>query len=65
MFRSGLIVWFEPDKGETIGIKFPLRNTMNRESMPPQGERNDNDNRGEYLQRMLARQNELEVVDDR
>ena len=64
MFRSGLIAWFEPDKGETIGIKFPLHNPMNRESMPQPGERNDNDNRGEFIQRMLAQQNELDVVDE-
>ena len=64
MFRSGLIVWFESDKGETIGIKFPLHNTMDRESMPQPGERNDNDNQGEFLHRMLAQQNELEVVDE-
>ena len=67
MFRAGFIVWFEPeDGGKTIGIKYPIHNT----SYGPEQTQNMNEriydrgNPGEFINRMLERQTDLQVINE-
>lgn len=67
MFRSGFIIWFEPENdGKIIGIKYPMHNILsNGEMMPNQNERaNNNEDHSEFIQKMLERQNEMQILNE-
>ena len=67
MFRGGFITWFEPENsGKTIGIKYPMHNiSNNNEQVPNSSEEIYNRrNPGEFINRMLARQNEMQILNE-
>jgi hypothetical protein len=67
MFRSGFIIWFEPENGgKTIGIKYPFHDILtDGERMPaPNGQMNGEENRAEIINKMLGKQNELLILNE-
>ena len=78
MFRSGFIIWFEPESGDykTFGIKYPLpadqnnmpqmpdanAEGMNRERPNREDMGGENMPRENFFDRMLITQNEFEIV---
>jgi hypothetical protein len=67
MFRGGFIIWFEPENGgKTIGIKYPMHNILNNsEETPNLNERiYDRGNPSAFIEKMLERQNELQVLNE-
>lgn len=67
MFRGGFITWLEPENdGKTIGIKYPMHNiSNNNEQVPHSSEEIYNRrNPGEFINRMMQRQNELQVLNN-
>lgn len=67
MLRGGFIIWFEPENnGKTIGIKYPMHNiSNNNEQVPNSNEEIYNrQNPGEFINRMLERQNELQILNE-
>ncbi|MFZ0453014.1 MAG: hypothetical protein WAM24_04630 [Ignavibacteriaceae bacterium] len=66
MLRGGFIAWFEPENGgKTIGIKYPIHNTSNNNQVPNSSEEIYNrQNPGEFINRMLAKQNELQILNE-
>ncbi|MEJ2615862.1 MAG: hypothetical protein P8Z35_12965 [Ignavibacteriaceae bacterium] len=66
MLRGGFIIWFEPEDGsKTIGIKFPIHNNSNSNQVPNSSEEVYNRrNPGEFINRMLERQNELQILNE-
>ena len=67
MFRSGFIIWFEPENGgKTIGIKYPMHNVLNNtQETPNLNERiYDRGNPSAFIEKMLERQSELQVLNE-
>ncbi len=67
MLRGGFITWLEPENdGKTIGIKYPMHNiNNNNDQMPNSSEEIYNrENPGEFINKMLARQNELQILNE-
>ena len=67
MLRGGFITWIEPENdGKTIGIKYPMHSiSNNNEQVPNSSEEIYNRrNPGEFINRMMQRQNELQVLND-
>jgi hypothetical protein len=76
MFRSGLIIWFEPEgEGKTFGIKYPLFNMMDMGNQNHEfgegdftlGNENgspDGRTRGDFIKRMLERQNDIQILNE-
>ena len=66
MLRGGFITWFEPENGgKTIGVKFPINNISNTDKVPSSSEEIYNRrNPGEFINRMLERQNELQILNE-
>lgn len=68
---GGLIIWFKPENGgKTFGVKYPMpldrgefQNPSQREFGLDNGDFN-RDDRSELMNRMLDRQNELQIVDE-
>jgi hypothetical protein len=68
---GGLIVWFKPeDGGKTFGVKYPMPADRADFQKPGQGAFEqgnagfDRENRSEMMNRMLDRQNDLQIVDE-
>ena len=67
MFRGGFITWFKPENdGKTIGIKYPIHNNSNNNEQVPnsQEEIYNRRNPGEFIKRMLDRQNEFQILNE-
>jgi hypothetical protein len=68
---GGLIVWFKPvDGGKTFGVKYPMPVDRGEFQRPGQGEFEqgnagfDKEDRSEMMNRMLDRQNDMQIVDE-
>ncbi len=66
MLRGGFITWFEPENSDkTIGVKFPINNISNNNQVPNSSEEIYNrKNPGEFISRILERQNEVQILNE-
>lgn len=66
MLRGGFITWFEPgNSGRTIGVKYPIHNNSYNNQVPNSNEEIYNrQNPGEFISRILDRQNELQILNE-
>jgi hypothetical protein len=67
MFRSGFIIWFEPENsGKTIGIKYPFHDilTSDERMPPPNDQMNGGENREDLINKMLLKQNEILILNE-
>lgn len=66
MLRGGFITWIEPENNsKTIGIKYPIHNNSYNDQVPNTTEEIYNRrNPGEFISKMIERQNELQILNE-